>query len=623
VRLLSPRPAAKTAETAPRPDSADAPRPDTADAPRPDTASTAPRPDTASTAHFSFVRRARTRTNQTAQRTFRMKSRGQRPDSVPAKFVPADRRLPVPLALLVALAGGVALAAAFPPFGFWPLAAVGPALLTIAIWQQRARMAAAAGLIFGLAFYALLVSWLVNLAWYVWLALFVAEAVIFAVLTIGQWLLLRLRVWPLAVAGWWVTAEAIRDRWPWEGFPWGRLVMSQAEAPTVRWVAIGGPPFLSFLIALTAGMLAWLVIGPAHQRPGTSWLRARIWPAVALAASAALALSGAFLPINQASPGGQSAEVAAIQGNVPHARNLPDLWRANVVTENHVTATEKLANTVHSHKTPAPDIVIWPENSTDLDPAYNPDIFNAIAVAVADINRPVLVGAVLQYPVRNAGQLWLPGKGPVAQYIKRRLVPFGEVIPFRGLIDKITSLPNTMQPENFTPGHKAVVFHLGKIRLGDVICYEVGFDGLVASEVAGGANLLSVQTNDADFEIDGQTGETLQQLAMAQIRAIEFDRAVAVASTTGVSAIIAPNGSLLTWTKVWTQAEIEARVPLRTYTTLSDRLGGWPEAVLTWPTVAAVAWVICLEIRRRRRAAAGSATPAQPSTPARPAAPGQ
>ena len=98
-----------------------------------------------------------------------------------------------------------------------------------------------------------------------------------------------------------------------------------------------------------------------------------------------------------------------------------------------------------------------------------------------------------------------------------------------------------------------------------------------------------MQTNDADFELDGQTGETLQQLAMARIRAIEHDRAVVVASTTGVSAIIAPDGSLLASTGTWRQAEIEARVPLRTTTTLADRIGGWPEGVITFATLAALA----------------------------------
>jgi apolipoprotein N-acyltransferase len=505
------------------------------------------------------------------------------------------------LAILIALAGGLALAAAFPPAGIWPLAAVGPAVLTIALWGQRGRVAFAVGGVFGLAFFLPLLSWVINVLWYAWVALAVAESVIFAVLTIGLWLLLRLRAWPIAVGGWWVAAEAVRDRWPWGGFPWGRLVMSQATAPTVRWTAIGGPPFLTFLIALSGGCLAWVVLGSsASRRRGQSWARARLWPALALAGSVALAVCGAILPADQAVAGEPTAVVAAIQGNVPHATNLPDLWRATTVTQNHAKATEQLAARVRSGAVPAPNVVIWPENSTDQDPAFNPYIYGTIADAVAAIDRPVLVGAVLQDPVRNAGQLWLPGKGPVALYIKRRLVPFGEVIPFRGLLQKITSLPSSMQPVNFTPGHRAVVFRLGKIRLGEVICYEVGFDGLVSSEVAAGANLLAVQTNDADFEIDGQTGESLQQLDMARIRAVENDRSVVVASTTGVSAIIAPDGKVLTSTRIWTRAEIEARVPLRSSITLADRLGGWPEAVLAWGTVAALAWVISTELRRRR-----------------------
>jgi apolipoprotein N-acyltransferase len=87
---------------------------------------------------------------------------------------------------------------------------------------------------------------------------------------------------------------------------------------------------------------------------------------------------------------------------------------------------------------------------------------------------------------------------------------------------------------------------------------------------------------------------------MARIRPIENDRSVVVASTTGISAIIGPDGQLLASTRTWTRAEIEARVPLRSSTTLANRLGGWPEAVLAWGTVAALAWVISSELRRRR-----------------------
>jgi apolipoprotein N-acyltransferase len=509
----------------------------------------------------------------------------------------------VPLALLTALAGGLTLAAAFPPVGFWPLAAVGPAMLVIALWRQRARTALAAGAVFGVAFFFPLLAWLGNVAWYVWTALAVAETVVFAALTVGQWLLLRLRAWPVAVAGWWVAAEAVRGRWPW-GFPWGRLVMSQAAAPTARWVAIGGPVVLTFLIALVGACLAWVVLGLATATPSPR--RARRWPAIALVAMAALAASGALLPVDSGAAGQPTAVVAAIQGDVPHARSLPSLLRATTVTQNHAVATYRLAALVAAGRLAAPDLVVWPENSTDQDPRFNPYIYDLISGAVTRIGRPVLVGAVLQDPVRNAGQLWLPGRGPVATYIKRQLVPFGEVIPFRGLLDKVTSLPS-LQPVNFTPGHRAVVFRTGQIRLGDVICYEVGFDGLVTSDVKAGANLLAMQTNDADFELDGQTGETLQQLAMARIRAIEHDRAVVVASTTGVSAIIVPDGRVLASTGTWRQAEIEARVPLRTTITLADKIGGWPEGLITFATLAAVVMALAGAVRARRR------EPASPS----------
>jgi apolipoprotein N-acyltransferase len=503
-------------------------------------------------------------------------------------------------AVLVALAGGLLLAGAFPPVGIWPLAAIGPALLTIALWQQRARIALVAGLVFGLAFFFPLLTWLVNVAWYAWTALAVAEAVVFGVLTIGQWLLLRLRGWPFAVAGWWVAVEAVRSRWPY-AFPWGRLAMSQSSAPTAGWVAIGGPVLLTFLIALTGACLAWVVLGLAS--PGmVSGVRSRVGPALACAVTATVAVCGTFLPADPAGPSGprHTAVVAAIQGDVPHTKNLPDLLRATTVTQNHVAETDRLAARVRSGAAPAPDVVIWPENSTDEDPRFNSYIYNIISGAVATIDRPVLVGALLQDPVRNTGALWLPGKGPVAYYVKRQLVPFGEYIPLRGLLDQFTSLPSLV-PVNFTPGHRPVVFDLGKVRLGDVICYEVGFDRLVSSEVASGANLLAMQTNDADFELDGQTGETTQQLAMARIRAIEYDRSVVVASTTGISAIIAPDGSLIAHTGTWQAAAIEASVPLRTAMTPAQRIGGWPEGAISVATAAALLLAFGQLVRQRRR----------------------
>jgi apolipoprotein N-acyltransferase len=512
------------------------------------------------------------------------------PTASPGPATAARPRLP--LALAVALAGGLALAAAFPPIGIWPLAPAGPALLAVALWRRGLGASLLAGLVFGLAFFVPLLSWLLNVAWYAWLALAASEAVIFAVLAMGQRVLLGLRAWPLAVAGWWVCAEALRARWPY-AFPWGRLAMSQAGTPTAPWSAIGGAPLLTFLVALAGATLAWALLVPARRR-ALPWL--------VVVAAVGLALAGSLLPVDRQAPGTPTATVAAVQGNVPHARNLPDLLRANTVTANHAAATERLAAQVRAGARPAPDLVVWPENAADLDPRFSPQTYAMISAAVNAINRPILVGTLLADPVRNASQLWLPGRGPGQTYVKRQLVPFGEYIPFRGLLKHITSLVN-LQPQNLTAGHRAVVFRTGKIRLGDVICYEIGFDHLVSSEVNAGANLLAMQTNDASFEVDGQRGETLQQLAMARIRAVESNRAVVVASTTGVSAIIAPDGRLLAHSGTWRRAVLVARVPLVSQRTLADRLGTWPEATIVALTLLALAWAATAPLRRPRTAA--------------------
>jgi len=538
-------------------------------------------------------------------------------------------------ALLISVAGGLALFAAFPPVDAWPLAVLGPALLVVALAGRSLRGSFVCGLAFGLALFVPLLSWLVNVASYAWFALAGAEAVIFAILTVGQRLLLRLPIWPAAVAGWWVCVEGVRDRWPF-AFPWGRLAMSQSVAPDVRWVAVGGAPLLTFLLALTGAMIARaglyylggsdppqtpvlprgddppqtpvlprgddppqtpLAPGGTPRPPRPPWPP---WPALAAVVTAGLVLAGGLLPVDPTG-GAPTVPVAAIQGNVPRARNLPQLLNDTQVTQNHAAATLKLAAQVEAGKLPAPALVIWPENSTDLDPFQDPYTYSQLAATVAAIGRPILVGEVLNNPRRNVGQLWVPGRGPTTIYVKRELVPFGEYIPFRGIISSFSSLPS-LQPVDFTPGHTAVVFAVGGIKLGDVICYEVGFDNLVRSEVTAGANLLAVQSNDADFEIDGQLGETEQQTAMARIRAIESDRAVVYASTTGESTIIAPDGGLIAHSGVWRQAILDAPVPLVSYRTLADRVGGWPEYVIIMLTVLALAWAVAGSRSRRGRA---------------------
>ena len=523
-------------------------------------------------------------------------------DQAPPRAEQATAPLRTRWALLTAVAGGLLLAAAFPPVGIWPLAAAGPALLAVALTGRGFRASLCVGLVFGAAFFFPLLTWTSNVAWYAWVALAATSTVIFGVLALGLRLLLRLPGWPLAVAGWWVAAEAFRDRWPWGGFPWGRLAMSQAGAPTQGWAAIGGAPLLSFVVALVGTMLGWVILTAWSTRAvSTRAVRGRrtMLAAVALVVTVGVSVLPTVLSLDPVPAGSASAEVAAIQGDVPRARSLAKQLNDEIVTSNHVAATDALAQKVAAGTEPAPDLVIWPENSTDVDPTYDPPLYQEISAAAATINRPILVGAVLQDPQRNASVLWLPGKGPVAIYVKQRLVPFGEFLPLRSFISKITSL-TALLPTDFVPGHRTVVFQVGQIKLGSMICWEVGFDSVAQSEVTAGANLLAMPSNDATYEREGETtGETGQQLAMARIRAVEHDRSVVVASTTGYSAIIAPDGHLITRSGTWQQAELEARVPLVTYMTLADRVGPWPEYVIVIATAAALVLAAWPLARRR------------------------
>src|SRR6185437_1774568 len=113
--------------------------------------------------------------------------------------------------------------------------------------------------------------------------------------------------------------------------------------------------------------------------------------------------------------------------------------------------------------------------------------------------------------------------------------------------------------------------------------------------------------NDADFELDGQRGETLQQLEMARIDAITTGRAVAVASTIGVSAIIAPDGHVISASTAWKRAELEARVPLESALTPADRVGSWPELIIVIGTALALIWSLAQRPLRRGRPARSAA----------------
>ena len=134
--------------------------------------------------------------------------------------------------------------------------------------------------------------------------------------------------------------------------------------------------------------------------------------------------------------------------------------------------------------------------------------------------------------------------------------------------------------------------------MGDVICFEVVYDDLVRDVVNGGAEVLVVQTNNATF---GYTDETYQQQAMSRVRAVEHGREVLISSTSGVSTVIRPDGTIESSIPLFTPGFMTPTVPLITATTPGTVLGGPLEWILALMTPLALAVVVGLDRRRPGR----------------------
>jgi apolipoprotein N-acyltransferase len=492
----------------------------------------------------------------------------RRPRAVPSRLTaPVVReRLPLPIAVTASVLGGLALWLAFPDHDIWWLAPLGVALFAVAARGQRARTAALLGGLTGLAYFLPLLRWSgVYVGTLPWLALSVLESLYVASLGLALPFAWRTRFAPVAIAGLWVAQEAVRDRTPYGGFPWARLAFSQDNAPTLHLAALGGAPLVTFAVGLAGALLAVAVI---HVR----------LPALGAGlgvAGVAVMACGLLVPLPT---GGRSIQVAGVQGDVPKAGLDFDTQRAAVL-DLHAKGTQQLAAQVAAGTRPQPDVVIWPENASDLDPYQEADARDTIQAAVAASGAPTLVGSVLDSPpgrLSNVSIVWDPHAGPGEQYVKRHPVPFGEYIPDRGFFrhfsDKID-----LVPRDFVAGHQVGELQLGPAKVGIAICFEVAYDNLLRDAVDHGAQLLVVQTNNATF---GYTDEAAQQLAMSRLRAVEHGRAVAHISTVGISALIAPDGRVLQETQLFTRALLQAALPLRSSTTVADRLGAWTELAL-------------------------------------------
>jgi apolipoprotein N-acyltransferase len=485
-----------------------------------------------------------------------------------------------------AVLAGLLLAAAFPPIGWWPLALVAAGMIILVVRERPWRAAAGLGMLFGLAFCFPLFEGLRPVGDDAWVALSVFEALYFALLGPGLALATRLPGWPVWTAALWVAEEFVRGRVPFGGFPWGRLAFSQTASPLTGYAPLGGAPLVSFVTALAGGLLAAAVLALWRRRRGAAAGAVKV-VALALTGIVVLGLVGSLVP---RPTGGRAVTVAVIQGNVPRS-GLDFLGQREAVLDNHARETHRLAAEVRAGKVARPDVVIWPENSSDLDPYADDQARGVIDAAVRDIGVPVLVGAVVDtgdgQHVENRGIVWSPSTGPGAYYVKRHPLPFGEYIPiFRGLLQKVITRFDRVG--EFVKGRWRGSLQLGPVKIGDVICFEVAYDEIVR-DVADDP-LLVVQTNNATF---GRTGLPQQQFAMSRLRAVEHGRTMVVASTSGISGIIAPDGRVLDQSQEFTPDIQVERVPLRWSRTLADHLGAVPEWVLAFLGFTAAAVAVC------------------------------
>lgn len=503
-------------------------------------------------------------------------------------------RYPVLLRSAAAVTAGLLLFGSFPPRPWWFLAPAGIALLTLVLRSgSRWRSGFGYGFLAGLGFFLPLLPWTgIYVGPLPWLALATACAVYLGLFGVLARIVGRLPGWPLWLALAWTTTEWARSSFPFGGFPWGRLAFGQADGWFLPLAALGGAPLVSFVVALCG--VCGAAVGLAVVRfirsraegaaPGDEDRGRRVATVAAALTCLLLPAAGPALRATLPGPldGDRTITVAAIQGSVPRL-GLDFNAQRRAVLDNHVRRTEQLADEVAAGLFPAPDVVVWPENSSDIDPLRNPDAAAVITRAAQRISAPILVGAVLVNGDRtttNSVMVWTAEGGPGERHDKKIVQPFGEYLPMRGFFRLFSDYAD--RAGYFVPGHGDGTIRASGTEIGVATCYEVAFDRAFRDSLRSGAQLLAVPTNNATF---GDSEMTYQQLAMSRVRAVEHGRSLVVAATSGVSAIIAADGSVRRESALFEPEALVAAVPLRGTGTPATLVGPWPELAAVLLTV--------------------------------------
>ena len=518
--------------------------------------------------------------------------------------------------LVCAVAGGVLLFTSFPSLNWWWGAVVGAALLAWVLKHPATTPVGGLGygFLFGLAFYLPLLPWISTLVGAVpWTVLAMTCALFPAIFGLCAVLVRQLPGWPVWFALVWTAQEWLKSIVPFGGFPWGSVAFGQAQGPFLPLVQLGGTALLSMAIVLVGfsataielEIVKWWHTGNRAAR-GASGEE----PARADAAPPAVVLPGVCICLvlfasvivwpqvrhaGTGSGGEPSVTVAVVQGNVPRL-GLDFNAQRRAVLDNHVRETLRLAEDVRSGQAPQPQFVIWPEDSSDIDPLVNVDAALEISQAATAIGAPILIGTVSEVPgsppenpqYTNTMIVWNPSTGPADRHDKEVVQPFGEYLPMPWLFKHLSGYAT--RAGNMVPRPGRDVVHIAGVPVGVATCWEVIFDRGPRKAVLNGAQLLAVPSNNATFN------KTMseQQLGFAKVRAVEHDRYVVVAGTTGISAVIAPDGAELVRTDFFQPDYLDIQVRLKTKLTPATRWG----PMLQWLLVAAAGAAILAGIRQ-------------------------
>ena len=257
------------------------------------------------------------------------------------------------------------------------------------------------------------------------------------------------------------------------------------------------------------------------------------------------------------------------------------------------------------------DVVIWPENASDVDPLRYPEAAALVSEVSREMGAPLVVGTITRDgdETFNSMLLWEydaeSGRDIVRdQYDKIHPVPFAEYLPWRDFFYPLAPSLFDMVPRDYSFGQRDTVFEVDGATAGIAICFDIVDDDIVWSMMDSGADIIFAPTNNADF---GRTDQSIQQLSIARMRAIETGRSVVNISTVGTSAVIDPRGSELDRLPTYEEGYMLLDVPLANHTTPATVIGRNLELLVVGFTLSGIAIAILGERQRSSRRRGGVA----------------